>query len=186
VKRYLDAILAELKADRKKATAFCAVMAVGLLLWGRLLIGDDVPRVATATPDPSAAVAAATGPAAPARRAAPARPATVELRRAGDPPRDLFDFDPSPYKPTPDHAAGQGPAKLPRHPADESPATATVLEQARSLQVQSVVKHGAAPKALINGRLVNVGETIEGFEIVSIRERSVVARKQGVLVRLSM
>jgi hypothetical protein len=61
-----------------------------------------------------------------------------------------------------------------------------VLEQARSLQVQSVVKHGAAPKALINGRLVNVGETIEGFEIVSIRERSVVARKQGVLVRLSM
>jgi len=186
MKSYLDAILGELKADRKKAIALSGVLAIGLLLWGRLLIRDEVPRVATARPEP---VAVATpGPSPTPGRSAnqKADDAVVELQVPDRPPRDLFSFDPSPYRPTLEHAARHGPSKLPVEPADVSLATEQVVQQARALRVQSVVNSGAAPQALINGRLVGVGETIEGFEIVSMRERSIVVRKQGILVRIGL
>jgi len=186
VKPYLDAILNELKADRKKAIALSSVLAIGLLLWGRLLISDEVPRVATAKPDRPVAASTSSPPTPAPATTGRSDEAAVRLVVPEQPPRDLFSFDPSPYKPTPENVERQSPSKLPVTPADVSLATEQVVQQARALQVQSVVIHGASPQALINGRLVGVGETIEGFEIVSMQERSIVVRKQGILVRIGL
>lgn len=48
----------QIAASRTRLTLVVSVLAVGLLLWGRLILLERVPRIATADPD-----AAATAPA---------------------------------------------------------------------------------------------------------------------------
>lgn len=50
----------QIAASRTRLTLVVSVLAVGLLLWGRLILLERVPRIATADPD-----AAATAPADP-------------------------------------------------------------------------------------------------------------------------
>ncbi|MEM6755771.1 MAG: hypothetical protein AAF586_01270 [Planctomycetota bacterium] len=184
MKRYLDAILAEMKADKRKAIALSAVLALGLLLWGRLLIKNEVPRVATATPE---AVLPAPTPTTPAPTAIEAGPRPdIEVYIPNTNPRNLFGFDPSPYRPTLDGEVGQGPSKLPAASTDDPDQTQRVVQQARQLSLQSVVVNGGTRQALIDGQLVGAGQRIDGFEVVSVQERNVVLRKNGVLVRLGL
>lgn len=56
---------------------------------------------------------------------------------------------------------------------------------AARLRVQSVVG-GPRPQAVINGRMLTVGDRIEGFELVSVERRSVVLSYEGVVIRLGM
>ncbi|MEM9251383.1 MAG: hypothetical protein AAGB29_03445 [Planctomycetota bacterium] len=185
MKRYLDAILVEIKADRRKAIALSSVLVLGLLLWGRLLIRDDVPRVATATPEQIAATTTPPSAAPPTVADAADRP-DVNVRVPAGSPRNLFAFDPSPYRPTPNAGLGQRPTKLPTEETDELTRKQLVVREARQLSLQSVVNNGVTNQALIDGRLVGVGEHIDGFEVVSVQERSVVLRKQGTLVRIGL
>jgi hypothetical protein len=45
---------------------------------------------------------------------------------------------------------------------------------------------GSDPRAMINGRLLQVGQSVDGFELLEIHERSVILRMQDVKLRLGM
>lgn len=172
------AILAQrLGTSPAKLGVMLSLVAVGLLLWGRLLLKEP-PRVATATP-PSAAKTPA--PAAPTDKRLP----TVEVR-LGQPARpDLFSFSHDRYKPTPKIAPVTTPAKSPRSTADESQGVQAVVAAARRLKLQSVIT-GSEPHAMINDQMVKVGQVIEGFTVIAVRERFVVVQRDGTTIQIGM
>jgi len=57
--------------------------------------------------------------------------------------------------------------------------------QAESLSLQSTMV-GPSPSALINGQVVRIGQTIEGFKIVSIKPNTCVISKDGIELELHM
>ena len=60
-----------------------------------------------------------------------------------------------------------------------------IRNQAESLSLQSTMV-GPSPSALINGRVVRIGETIEGFKVVSIKPNTCVISKDGIELELHM
>jgi hypothetical protein len=59
------------------------------------------------------------------------------------------------------------------------------VESARSLRLQSVIQ-GASPAIVINGEVLRVGDSIEGFEIVSINDSSAKLTRDGLTFLLKM
>jgi len=62
---------------------------------------------------------------------------------------------------------------------------ATVLAKAKGLSLQSTII-SQRPKAVINGQLVGVRDTIQGFEVVEVQARSCVLVQDGVQIVLEM
>ncbi len=60
-----------------------------------------------------------------------------------------------------------------------------VHKQSESLRLQSTLI-GRDPIAVINGQPFRLGATVEGFELIEVRSREVVVRKEGINVTLSM
>ncbi|MEM6334059.1 MAG: hypothetical protein AAF823_12055 [Planctomycetota bacterium] len=186
MKTYFDSFVAELKANRSKAATLGVVAVVGLLLWGRLLI-KDVPRVATAVPEPVAVAPAPSAPPTPQQQAAKTpNDSTIRLTVPPGLPRDLFGHDPSRYRPNEEAANDDSSAKLLPRNVDDEIRVERVKAEARTLTLQSVVDHASGKQAFISGRLVRVGESIEGFEVVSVQERSVVVKKNDILIRIGL
>ena len=72
------------------------------------------------------------------------------------------------------------------NPVNERAAHENVIaEQAASLSLQTIIV-GSVPTAIINGRVLRVGDWINGFEIVEITAQSCVVCKEKVQVRLDM
>lgn len=183
--RIVDQIVRELKADRKKLGLVIGLVAVGLLLWGRLLL-KDVPRTATATPPIAAATAGGEAPAeVPAIDTRRQYAETVIVRIPPDLPRDMFAMDTSSYRKT------EIDAPVPLEPKVQSPAVdkefrrAKVREAASGLQLEGIVL-GEQPAAIINGELFQAGQTVEGFLVTEIEDRKVVLEMDGIRVRMSM
>lgn len=171
-----------LVADRKKMFFMIALCALAMLLWGRLIL-QQVPRVATAD-DPVTAVANASPAILPddlKLEAGPVVPVTV----AGEPRRDLFDFNTSPYKriESPDKSSGE--EKSPVEAADEMSMSQLVRAEAQELRLQSVMG-GERRRAVINNRLLAEGDEINGFVLREVTERHVLLEKNGIVIRLKM
>lgn len=83
-----------LTADRRKFGAFLTLVALGLLLWGRLLL-HNVPRTATAEPS---FVHAALEPDNTAQKPSPAREKPTSAKAAENPKSDLGENDASATK----------------------------------------------------------------------------------------
>lgn len=171
--------------DRKLAVMGVLVL-VAMLLWGRLLLLDNVPRTATADP-----TAEAEG-----SQAQPEPVPTVSTQRRGAPvpvhlaerlPRDLFNFaSPELAWAGPKNRDG-GPNNERSTPdrSDEQLRSAAVRAAARRLELRSVVM-SELPFAVIDGRVLRVGEEVEGFTLLEIAERHVLLERNGVIVRLKM
>ncbi len=181
----LEAIWRKLTADKKKFGIMVVLLAVGLLMWGRLLL-RQVPRTATAVPDRVQVVTTLPNKtsAHPVKKTVDAWE-TVTYRPPGSTPRNLFQYDPRPYKRTTMEVDGVDIAKLPEEASDEAFRIAAVRKAAAGLTLQSVMKN-QVPHAIINGQLVKSGERIEGFEIVQIADRTVLLKKDGIVVRIGM
>jgi len=170
---------AQLLADTKKTIVMAITLAIGLLLWGRLLLKDP-PRTALADPevvqtsedDDSSSLLIERGK-------------RVQVDLPEDLARDLFEIDPNRYKQTRSENFDPSQGKSGQSLTDRQIRIDRVRELAMMLTLQSVVV-GSRPQAIINGRLVNVGDTVEGFVLVSVAERSVVLKREGVKVRLGM
>ena len=176
-------LIKQLKADRKKAGMLLGLVAMGLLLWGRLLFSDGVPRTAMAVP--SLAVPAAEN-AARADNSGPRRDVAATLHTTVT--RDLFKIDPAAFpkaeEPEPQKVVVQ--AKSAPEAVDEQTETRRVVAlEAKSLKLKSTLL-GSQPRAVINGKLLAKGDTVAGFEVVDVRSRQVTVRKNGVLVELEM
>jgi hypothetical protein len=178
----LRQIKAELLADRRKLLMMGALVAVALLLWGRLLL-KQVPRVATAEPTAQVAI-----PATAAEVVAVAQPKYPVIQIAFAPPlgRDLFALDPQDYPAAPGVGSyNVRSAKSPAQTADEPSGPAQVQQQSLNLRLASVVL-GEPPRAVINDRLIQIGQEIDGFVLVAIEPRSVVVEKDNVQVRIRL
>jgi hypothetical protein len=177
----------QMMAQKQKVALCTMLLAVALLLWGRLLL-KDVPRTAVADPK---AVAKAGEPIQGADVSTDNQGKIVTIIPAFDRvERDLFAFDPTYYPRT-----EQPSQTVQSDPKSASPQTdedskqqqlrTSVLIESRNLKLQSTLL-GKRSRAMINGVLMEPGEEILGFELKEVRTRQVMLVKQGIEVVLEM
>lgn len=181
MKRVIDQVVRELKADKRKLSAICLLLAVGLLLWGRLML-KNVPQTATARPAFSGASAAA-----------PADEGVIDVENGGLVPRpvvymdlpstlrrDLFALDIRLYGQSKLGDEGKSGARL-----TDSPDRASALASAGRLRLQSVML-GEMPRAVVNGQLVAPGQEVDGWTLLEVADRFVLLKSHGITIRLRM
>lgn len=187
---WLARLKAELMSDRRKTAVLGVLAAVALVLTMRLLLGRHIPKRAIARPGATAASRSPSGgqrtagAEATAQSALPERLVEVDTRIE----RDLFRVDAEAYPLLPE------PARMTAGPA-VSPAVDEALrlredirKKAAKLVLQSTVD-GPRPTAIINGRVVALGERILGHEefvVQSIAGGTCVVTCQDVAVRLEI
>jgi len=179
----------QLLADKRKLGLMCTLCLVALLLWGRLLM-KNVPRTAVA--DPNEAIAAAAGQSSTTPIITPDKPkrSAVVVANYATVDRDLFAFKPIHYGIKESEQNSDKPlAKLADQKADEiedqHQARLTVQAAARQLRLQSTLL-GNVNRAMINGVLLEPGQTILGFELVEVKSRRVTLVLDGIEVTLEM
>ena len=186
MKTKLNRMWRQVTADKKKFGILCSMVAVGLLLWGRLILLEDVPKIATA--DPNAAAQPGQTPEGQAQTAdtsAPVLPSlpTVATALSEDLTLNLFAFRHNRYKPLPTEESEGNGSQLTGSTDDER--KRELVELARSLRLQSVIQ-GASPAIVINGEVLRVGDSIDGFELVSFQEGSAILTRGGLKFKLKM
>jgi len=185
MRRHVDKLIYQLTADKKKLGIMLCALALGLLLWGKLLL-EGVPRTATAD-DKSKSAQAADNPGdedtAGIENTRPRLTVYVDL--PSSPHRDLFGIDPRRYKQTnPLQGSHIGP-KSGQVTSDVDPRVAVVRAEAMELRLESVVT-GNRPRAYINGCLLAPGEEYEGFTLLQVTDRHVILTKYGLFIKLKM
>jgi len=180
-KALLNRYWRQITSDKRKFAAMSILLALGLLMWGRLLL-KEVPRNAVADPNETVATDTANES---ENSVTPINLRSVEVDVPQTLVRDLFTTDVSGYPRIEREDENEDQAKSATFPADESP-RADVVEQARQeLNVQSIIM-GAQPYVMINGQLLTTEQTVLGFRIVEIADRYVVVEKNTVRLRLGM
>jgi hypothetical protein len=177
MKEQFGRLAQRLGTSPRKLGAMVALFAIGLLLWGRLLLKEP-PRVATANPP---VAGASVVPQAPHDQRLP----IVRVQLRPDLERDLFEFVPDRYRPTARIAPVAEPAKSRVTPVDDAKDARNVVEAARRLDLQSVIS-GSEPHAMINDQMVKPGDGIEGFSVVAVEQRSVILERDGIMIRIGM
>ncbi len=165
--------------DRKRGLLALGLIAVALLLWGRLIL-KNAPRTALADPK-EGQVALQTLPTRQA--AALTREVHLQLPKGGK--RDLFAMAEHRFARTEMSPESAQTAKSVGETSDSDVRTRAVQQAAMALRLQTTIL-GTPPRAMIDGQLLGPGETIKGFEIVEIQQREVVLQKDGIQVRLEM
>lgn len=183
-------------AEKKKAAALLGLVAVGLLLWGRLLI-QQVPRTVVANPSASASAETPGNPAGeiPADQGSGAL-AMAPLRSQARPVvtvdlptnlcRDVFTFDASRYtRVVKDEIAPRPVEKSVVKTTDEKVRVTPGAPQANGLVLQTTIQ-GEHPRAMINGQVLTPGQKINGFVLRKVLPRQVILEMNGVEIRLEM
>jgi hypothetical protein len=185
VKQHLNNVIHQITSDKKKLGVMLCALAIGLLLWGRLLL-QGVPRTATADDPAVSAMDPHNSPVETYSAAQPAKPMpVVHVDLPSKPGRDLFGMDPSRYRRTPGSGPGTRGAKSTQVTPDEDPQIAVVREEAIELRLESVLT-GTQPRAYINGYLLAPGDEYEGFTLIKVTDRHVLLTKYGLIIRLRM
>ena len=162
----------QMTADKKRFGVMATLMAVGLLLWARLILLQDVPRVATADPDPGEQQPAQ-GPAA----AGQERP-TVEVWIPDQLALDLFALRPDRYNPNPDFNTSGPNVQADDPRADDWLRRESLLDEARGMTLQGIIQD-ARPFAVIDGVRVYVGDTVGGFVLIALDDRQRLVKLQS-------
>lgn len=185
MRHYLDRLIQQATADKKKLGIMLCALALGLLLWGRLLL-QGVPRTATADDRDKQAQAADNPASAPENDAVSFKKIpVVHVDLPASPGRDLFGIDPSRYKRThPTRLSEKGP-KSHQVTSDVDPRIAAVRQETSELRLESVMT-GIRPRAYINGHLLAPGDEYEGYTLIQVTDRHVLLTKYGLIIRLRM
>lgn len=188
MKKKLHRAWRQATADKKKFGILVTMLAVGLLLWGRLILLQEVPKIATADPDADQAQqTAGDSPRAEGGTAGLSMPPLPEVRvsLSEDLPLNLFAFRHNRYKALPSEDSLQGGVQLAQSVDDEEARRRELVELARGLRLQSVIQ-GKSPAIVINGEVLRVGDSINGFELVSFNQRSAKVTRDGLTFLLNM
>ena len=190
-----DRLLGELRRDKKKTALMGVLLLVAVPLGVRAVLQST-----GGAPAPVQAEAAAAAPAMPAVSAAPAVPAAAPAApQAGAPggaalkslqartevSQDIFavKLQYFPQEQEPNVAVAAVPAT---QAVDANLVrAAAVRARAKALLLQSTII-SQRPQAIINGQLVGVKDTIQGFEVVEVSARSCILVQDGVRVHLDM
>jgi len=184
-----------LTADRRKFSAMCVLGVVGLLLWARLLLLNDVPRTGLAEPVKDAASIAGTTsetkePGKTDRPSIESAPivyldASTQLaRNFFAAPKSMF---PQTEQAAPVHdVTPKSQTDTPEDPVEaEHRRVAAIEALASKLHLDSLIL-GNAPAAVINNRVVREGGQVDGFVLERVPKRSVILAKDRVRVELKM
>ncbi len=198
-----DAVSRKARKQRQRAAILsCLTVAMGLLFLRAYLQMAAKPATAAPLTDSAADGASTpeTGSESADARLALSRELWKRLRKVGGAaPAAVFTFDRAYYpldpnrpRPVPVESPQATAVQTPQLPVyDEAAARrahmAAVHDQARNLVVRSTfVNTGAHPVAVVNDRILSVGDRIDGFEITAIRAREVEFRKEDVTLTSKM
>lgn len=200
---WLARLKSELGRDKKKAAALTALAALAIFFVARAVLKSS-PRPAAAAPSMAAPAEPPSG--------APAAPKRSPDRRARDEAREQYVAEMDRritrdlFRPNPDYfplESASAPARTEppgagwfaqgaewvdqkRAQQEQQQAQQRLVEQqAQALSLESTIL-GTTPTALINGRVLKVGDTVNGFEIVSIQSDTCTLVKDGVRVERRM
>ena len=184
-------LMVELKRDTKKTALLGLLLIVAMFCVGRLIVGNTGPRNAVACPvnavvrpsvmkmeEASPKVSGGLEDSAPNDRVV--KPVERKFER------DVFEPDWDLFPRAKKDQSDDGEGRTGLNEVDEELVKArTVLEEADNLVLQSTVQSDQ-PTAVINGKVLRVGDRIDGFEVVEIRPEACDVRKNGVEVTLFM
>ena len=183
----LSKVMRSVRADKAKWATMCLFMALGLLLWGRLLL-KDIPRVVTATDELiGGVVGLEMGGMGDVSMGVRKGWEGVELGVLPRIVRDLFAVNPRYFEVIDaDTEKASTQAKSDQITVDDGngPGRRIGREAAR-LILQSTLL-GVSPRALVNNRLLEVGDAVEGFTLLEVGIRQARLQKDGVIVVLKM
>lgn len=179
---YLRQMMGRMMADKKKLCIMASLLAVLLLLWGRLIL-KEVPRTAVADPIANQALDRWNMHAFADSKVNLTR---VEVELPNVLSRDLFTLDLLGYVSTETKPVVEVKLeKLEDKLADEKRKAEAVRLATTGLKLQTTVM-ADTKLALINGKLVREGEEVNGFKILKIMHRHVVLEMNGIEVTLEM
>lgn len=188
----LQMIVMEMKHDRKKFAMMCTLFAVGLLLWARLLILQDVPKTGFADPVHN-------NTASQTRTIAPEGTENVPFQElpivyldtSSQLTRDFFSpLTLPPAGPDQDNHVTRSHPNTDDELSEVAGAEFRERQEAfkadaERLKLESVIL-GEVPVAVINGKVLRVGDDIDGFVLEKVSARYVVLRRDEFRVDLKM
>ncbi len=192
-------MIMEITQDRKKFGVMCTLLAMGILLWARLIILQDVPKTGFAAPS-DAENSEEAGSSVPGGNNGAqsvdesdliAELPIIYLDTDAQLARDFFErltiapveTEESTQLPSVDSKSeteqpeDSEEVELERRRAVEKAATALRLES---------ILGGSRPIAVINGRVVTPGDTVDGFVLETVGKRMVVLRSGDFRVELEL
>ena len=185
MKDHLDRLIKQVTSDKKKLGVMICALAIGLLLWGRLLL-QGVPRTATADEPKNQARAADNTERDGNQLALSLKDyPVIHVDLPSSPGRDLFGLDPSRYRRTNGDGLNNNGPKSAQFTSDVDPKMAAVREEASELRLESVLT-GTQPRAYINGHLLKPGDEYQGFTLLKVTDRHVLLTKYDLFIRLRM
>ena len=185
----------QITSDRKRFGVLCAMLALGLLLWGRIIVTSNLPRTALADGDDPNSGLVPHGPTGGASDRPLGPPVHVKLAR--QPRRDPFLISAEHFpKPTPvellpqDGSKSGGNATENTNRMDER-LTRELTALVDRFTLEAVMQ--GRPMAVINGKTYRlyswipaVGNDEYRFQLVEVGHRSVVLEYEGRRFRLRM
>ena len=161
-------LLLQLTADRKRFGVFCALLAIGMLFWTRLIVIQDMPRVAMADTVASETVGSENGTvveSVPVRRIIPV---------AEGPIRNPFQVNSSYYPPV---------LKNDKRIDEDSKSALLPADIVRSALVSHRLEAVMGSVAVVSGQTCRVGTAVldltgggHRIELAEVRDRSVLIR----------
>jgi hypothetical protein len=208
IRQFADKVVRQAKADPRKASVLAVLVAVMGVMWYRVITGGGGPASASAYAAGANASASAFAPspadvyrptgrlsaaAAALQEWARTRPVVALSRNLFVTNYDLFPLDggrttpTTPTTPTVYIERGDGFwDRLAKSLADRADQikehrarVETIRSEAAKLKVQSTLM-GASPKALVNGRLVGLGDVVASFRVTKIEARRIVVEREGI------
>ncbi len=186
----------QLTADRKRFTILCTMLAIGLLLWGRIIVTSNMPRTAVADPNGQTGMlpppVGGTDPSSDKREIR-----TVRVKLAVLPNRDPLLISNRHFpKPTPIELLPPDGPKFPPNATENLQQAETRLTEELRVLVDKfkleAVMHGK-PMAVINGKTHELYAEIPSvtnpeirFQLIQVGHRSVILECAGRRFKLKM
>jgi hypothetical protein len=195
--QWQDSMVRHVKAEPKKAVALTLLVVVLIAMWAKIFVLDEAtPAAVAGSRGPGTGIGrpdSLKGPTSPGGRALiewTKKPITGTKRNLFAIKLDYFPVDGSRPIFTGDDGDGfwDQLAKSLAAKADQEKAKGILLDnvrlQASRLDLQTIVMRDGAPQAMVNRRMVQEGDTIEGFRIVRIEAKRIVVEREGVKVEV--
>ena len=185
----LKAFYAKISADKPRFYVATTLVALMMLMWGRLLL-RQIPRTSVAAPSAGQIAKSenaneAGGKGRSENSTRRSRMSVYVLNQRPSGLRDPFDFDDSPYRRTILPTFAPDPLRPDAEGPDSLAERGQLLAELERIAVQSIVS-GTPPLVMIDGRVLSTGDEVEGFVIsrISYAERIVEFRKSNLTFRV--
>lgn len=195
-----EKVMEPLRASPQKATAIAALLAVLVVLWGRLILGSHNPQSASAMPALFTSSDSQGDPITSSPNSYTQADSLQKWAREKVVPlsRNLFTA-PLDFYPSDDGKAGNTAAagdgfwdrlgKTVSSRADQSQQRQILAEnlrvQAGSLKLESTLT-GENPEAMVSGEVVRAGSVVQGFRVLEILDRKIIFEREGIKLEVSM